>query len=863
VRKLVLVDGSAMIFRAYFAIPSGLARRDGLHTNATYGFAMTFRKLFAGKKPDFGAVVLDSSKKTFRAEKYAAYKATRAPVPDELREQIPWIDKVIDVYGFPRLRVDGFEADDVIATLATQAAALGHEVVVVSADKDFAQLVDDRIRMWDSIRDVTYDAELVRKKWGVTPAKFVDLQALVGDAIDNIPGVAGIGQKGAAQLLEAHGSLDGIYANLAALKPKQRELLETQRDAAYLSRDLARLDREVPLPIGLEALGIPPEDLAKQNELYRELQFFSLLTEDAKLDAETSGAMSYRTLETDEAIAEFLASLTETAAVFPLCEGERATFGELCGVAIARGPGDAVYLPGGRGLAAWLGDAARPKVAHDAKALWQLCRRQGIALAGVVGDTMLASFLVEPQKLIPHRLEQLTKEYLQRTLPPRKRLGDLRQAPLADVADHACRHADAIAGVWALVEERLRESGLAAHLAEHELPLAWVLGQMELDGVLVDAKELAVIGAELAERLRGLEQKIHGLAGREFNIGSTKQLAEVLFEELKLPVVKKTKTGYSTDQEVLEKLALKHEIAREIVEHRKVAKLINTYTDVLQAAVRPETGRIHASFQQTVSTTGRLICTDPDLQRTPIRTPEGRRIRQAFLAPPGHKLVSADWSQIELRLLAHVSGDPLLLESFRSGADVHRRTASEIFGCALDAVTEEQRGVGKTINFATIYGQGATALGQILGIPRKDAESYIEGYFRAYAGVRAWLDATIAGAHERGYVSTLIGRRRYIPELSSKNFMDRQTGERMAANTPIQGSAADLCKAAMLAIDRRLAGRQTRMLLQIHDELVFEAPDAEVEAVSALVKEVMENAWPLAVPLVVEVGVGQTWSEAH
>jgi DNA polymerase-1 len=495
----------------------------------------------------------------------------------------------------------------------------------------------------------------------------------------------------------------------------------------------------------------------------------------------------------------------------------------------------------------------------------------------VVGDTMLESFLVDPFKLIPHELGQIVKEYLQRTIPPAKRvLGAGQKIKLfseldaSELREWACQRVEAIAAAFVPLRERLDVEGHREYLETVELPLSWVLGQMELDGIAVDRSDLATMGSEFAERLAERETKIYEIAGREFNIASPKQLGEVLFDEMKLPLIKRTKTGYSTNAEVLERLAAKtelvgHEIAEHLLEHRKLAKLINTYTEVLQNAVNPATGRIHATFQQTVGVSGRLITTEPDLQRTPVKTPEGKRIRQAFVAAPGCKLISADWSQIELRLLAHVTGDPQLVDSFTRGLDVHRRTAGQLFDVEPEQVDAKQRAVGKLVNFATIYGQGATALGQILGVPRKQAQTYIDEYFAYYAGVRAWLDATIAQAHIDGYVETVLGRRRYIPELSSNNWQDRQYGERISANTPIQGSAADICKLAMLAIARDLeaAKLETKMLLQIHDELVFEAPEAEVEQVVAIARDRMEHAYPLEVPLVVDIGVGANWGEAH
>lgn len=887
-KKVVLVDGSALVFRAFFAIPSNLVTTKGVHTNAVFGFATMFRKMFTGRKPELGAVVFDSPVKTFREERFPQYKAQRPELPGELSEQLPWISTLVDTNRFTRLRVDGWEADDVIGTLTREAVEAGMEVVIVSSDKDFAQLIGEHVRMHDTLRDVVYDAELVFKKWGVRPEQMVDLLALMGDSVDGIPGVAGIGQKGAANLLAEHGSLDGILAALDAglLKGRVKTALEAGRASAILSRDLATIDTAVPLPVRIDALAIPAPDPEALNALYRELEFNSLITGAiaAAGPGGTAGVSAAReevAIPKDAAEASALVDALMAAggpiAVVPLVERPSAITGAWVGLALAREAGKGAYLPlampGVDAVARRvLEDPAVPKIAHDWKELWQIARRSGIAPRGVDMDTMLASYLVEPTKLIPHRLDQLAREFLQRALRPLKELVGSGQKeiavgaiPLADAAAFAVHLACAVREVADPLLAKLESMGLRDLLAIHEMPLAPVLGKMELDGIKVDPENLRRCGEEFAETLRGLEGKIHAAAGRAFNIGSTKQLSTVLFEELKLPVIKRNKTGYSTDSEVLERLAPKHEIAALIVEHRRIAKLINTYTDVLQAAVDPRDGRVHATFQQTAGASGRIIATDPDLQRTPIKTPEGKRIREAFVPEPGNALISADWSQIELRVLAHLSRDPLLVDSFTRGVDVHRRTAGQLFHVDPAEVTPLQRNVGKTINFATIYGQGATALGQILGIPRKEAAAYIDGYFAAYAGVRAWLDRTIAEANETGFVTTLLGRKRWIPELRSRNEMDRQTGERIAANTPIQGSAADLCKLAMRIIAARLEEERmkTRMLVQIHDELLFEAPDAEVEKASAIVREGMEHAHPLSVPLVVELGVGGSWAAAH
>lgn len=905
--RWVIVDGSWLVFRAFYAIPANLSTRDGTPTNAVFGFATMFRKLFAGKAPDRGAIVFDAPAQTFREAKFPDYKAQRPSMPDDLRVQLALIDRLVRTYGFPVIRVPGYEADDVVATLARMGAERGAEVVMVAGDKDLAQVVTDRVRMHDTMRDVIYDPELVRKKWGVPPTSIADYLALVGDTVDNIPGVPGIGAKGAAQLLADHGSLDGILANVESLKGKTKAALLEHREAVKLYRELATVDPHVPFAeiskslghetseVDLSLLAIATPESAPIEALHRELEFFSLLGTGEKAKAREAVDVAAE-LVTDDARAHAIATelgAGSTRHVYVLGSTVDApVFAKPIAVGIARDEGPVYVIglaPSGplagsvtpATLARLLGDAGELTF-HDAKSALEVLETLGEggraiatsleARGAVVFDTMLASFLIDPEKCIPHRLDQLAKEYAQRTVPELKTLVGSGQSEraLVDVeADAVVRYVaeltDVVRALRAVLAPRLESASQRAHYEGVELPLSHVLRRMEITGIGIDANDLEVLGVELRARKAEIEARIYSLAGREFNIGSTKQLADVLFEELKLPVIKKTKTGYSTDAEVLERLAPKHEIAREILSQRELAKLINTYTDVLRAAVRPETGRIHARFQQTTGVSGRLISTDPDLQRTPVRTPEGKRIRRAFVAPPGRTVLSADWSQIELRVLAHFSKDERLLEAFRENLDLHRRTAAILFEVSPEAVTKEQRGVGKTVNFATIYGQGATALGQILGIPRKDAQRYIEQYFEHYSGVRRWLDQTIEDAHRDGFVTTILGRRRIIAELASRNETDRATGERIAANTPIQGSAADLCKLAMLAIDRALptVAPSARLLLQVHDELVFDVLDAEVEAAMSTIRAAMEKPYPLDVPLVVEVGRGASWGEAH
>lgn len=890
--RVVLVDGSALIYRAFYALPPHLKTKDGIHTNAVFGFATMFTKMFAGKRPTFGAVVFDPPGRTVRDAMYAEYKAQRPPMPTELVAQLPLIDQLVRAYNFPLLRAPGLEADDVIATLTEASLEAGHEVVIVSSDKDFAQLVrssDARVRMHDPIRDVVYDAELVRKKWGVSPERMVDLQALVGDVSDNVPGVAGIGQKGAAQLLEEHGSLDAIFARLeaepAAFKGRVKTALEAGKESARMSRELVLLDRHAALPFALDSLAIAPPDPAALNALLKSLEFYSLLSHQDTTDARAAQVRAGRSavVVTSYATADAVTAALPTtlSAVVPLFEG-RALRGELAGLAICTELGrvDYVLATGEclRAAAVWLEDATRPKIVHDAKELLLVLHARGIALRGVAFDTRLASFLVDPSLLINehHDLHATVKEYLHRTLPALKDLtgGGKSQIAVtaldpAALAELGAEHVQAVRELEPILSPLLDACGQRRDFEDLELPLVPVLAQMEIAGIAVDLRELAVIGDELALRRAAVVARVHELAGRAFNLGSPKQLGEVLFDELELPVVKRTKSGYSTDADVLEKLASKHEIARELLLHRTLDKLVNTYTDVLQRAVDPKTGRVHARLQQTVGVTGRLISTDPDLQRTPVKTAEGKRIREAFVAMPLADgtptcIVDADWSQIELRLLAHLSGDPLLVEAYVNAYDVHVRTAAQIFAKPTAQISRAEREAGKTVNFATIYGQGATALGQMLGVSRKEASDYIAGYFAAYAGVKTWVDATVALADERGYAETILGRRRSVPELKSHSPMTRSFGERIAANTPVQGSAADLCKLAMLHLAKKLPGvsPRARMVLQVHDELLFEVPVAEAEAVAALVKHEMEHVLLLRVPLVAEVRIGRSWGAA-
>ncbi len=879
--RVVLVDGSALIFRAFFALPPHLTTKDGIHTNAVFGFAMMFKKLFAGKRPTFGAVIFDPPGKTTRDLKYPQYKAQRAPMPDDLIEQLALIDRVVKAYHFPHLRVPGLEADDVIGTLAQSALDAGHEVVIVSSDKDFAQLVNDKLWMHDTIKDVVYDRTLVKKKWGVFPEQIVDWLALVGDSSDNIPGVDGVGNKGAAQLLEEHGSLANMLANKDKLKPRYAKLLTEGEASAKLSYDLATIDRHARLPMTLADLAVPAPETSELNALFKSLEFYSLLTREQTAEARAEGAVGGDLLvcATPDDVKNALPSLEGTVAIAPMVDG-RYVLHPLVGLALSAKAGQVVYVPISptgddarlRALLPLLQDERHDKVLHDAKEMWVALRRRGVTLRGVSFDTRLASFLIDPNKLIAahHSLDAVTKEFLHRTLPTKKELTGSGKAEkkivdvdVTEVAKHAAELVHAIRDVHPLLVDILKDRGQTKIHDEVELPLSWVLARMELDGIGVDKGEMHKVGVELSGRLAQLEKEIHGHAGKEFNIGSPKQLGEILFDVLKLPVIKRTKSGYSTDADVLERLGPKHDICKVLLEYRRLDKLINTYTDVLQREVT-DAGRVHSCFQQTVGVTGRLISTEPDLQRTPTKTDDGKRIREAFIAAPDHLIVDADWSQIELRLLAHITNDPVLVDAFVTGADVHKRTAAQIFSKPVEEITKKEREAGKLVNFSTIYGQGAIALSQIIGVKKSEADLYIQKYFELYAGVRAWLDETVVLADEFGYAETLLGRKRIIPELKSRNQMDRDRGERVAQNTPIQGSAADICKLAMLHIAAELPkiAPRSRMVLQVHDELLFECPVDEAPGVAQLAKDKMEKVVQLRVPLIAEVGIGRSWGAA-
>jgi len=925
VSRLFLVDGYALIYRAFFAmLTRPLTTSRGENTSVAWGITNFLLRLAEKHRPDQVAWIHDAGS-SFRHETLPEYKATREKLDAELQQDfdqsLARVGELLKAFRVPLVAVEGYEADDVIATLATQAAARGEDVVIVSGDKDFYQLIGPHIALLNPGRGgpAAVEEHLVTEanaseRFGVPPERIVDFLALVGDASDNVPGVTGIGEKTAQKLIAEYGDLEGILAHAADVKAKRpRESLLAQGDRARLSRQLVTLHRDVPITLDEGTLKAQTPDFAVLLPILRELEFNSLvrtLADRTGAAAEPPGGApgaapaitarpadgQYEILTSPEAVAAAVAEARAAGSIGLelLASHHDPMRAELVGLAFAAADGRAWYAPFAHRaegemfadagaanlppvdapalapLAGLLGDPEVAKVAHDIKPDLLLLRRAGIPLRGIAFDTMIASFMIDPGRR-SHAMDAVVAEHFGLEL---KAWSDLvgrgrEERAIAAVAASAagpwaCAQADFTRRLRARLEPVLREHALAPLFERVELPLIGVLADMEWEGIAIDTELFAKLTTEFRAELAGLEQKIHDAAGTDFNIASTPQLRHVLFEKLQLPVIKKTKTGASTDADVLEELAaMGHEVPRLMLEYREVSKLLSTYLEALPQSVNPETGRIHTTFYQIGAATGRLSSTEPNLQNIPVRSTRGEAIRRGFVPRAGARFVVADYSQIELRLLAHLSGDEAFVAAFRKGGDIHRQTAAVIFGVEVEAVTADQRARAKTINFATIYGQGAHSLSRQLGISRDEAKTFIEEYFTRFAGVRGFLDECVSKAKEKGYAETIFGRRRYIPELKDKNFNIRAFGERTATNSPIQGSAADLIKIAMVRVrDALAAGHQARLVLQVHDELVVEAPEAEAEAVAALVKRHMEEAATLDVPLVADVGVGVDWVDA-
>jgi DNA polymerase-1 len=895
--RLFLIDGSALAYRSYFAfIRNPLINSKGENTSAVFGYTRTLLDLLSQEHPDYIAVAFDTPEPTFRHERFVDYKATRQKMPEELSAQLPRLKEVTDALGVTLIELPGFEADDVMGTLAKQAARDGLETYLVTADKDLMQLVSPHVKIY-SLRKVdnqqeVLDAAGVQQKFGVPPERVIDVLALMGDSSDNIPGVRGIGEKTAVKLIQDYGDLDTVLAKAAEIKPKGvAEKILANADMARLSQELATIHTDVPLPCSPRDLAPRPRDPKRLAALFQELEFGSLLKQvaaDAPADHQgyhliRSRAEFDRWLQTLQSLERFAID-TETTDLNPLNA-------ELVCLSFAWAPGEAYCVPlpfpddqrpGDTDyvlthLKPILEDPQILKCGQNIKYDMLVLSRYGIELQGVEFDTMVASYVVNPSGR-QHNLDALALEYLQiKKIPIIDLIGSgkgqrsMRDVPIEDVARYACEDADVTWRLRDLLEAKLRETETWELFQRVEIPLISVLKEMEQAGVCLDVPLLQQMSRDMDRQLLALTQQIHELAGEVFNINSTQQLGRILFDKLEIHKahgvkrVRKTKTGYSTDVAALEQFK-EHPLVGKILEYRQLAKLKSTYVDALPQLVHLRTGRVHTSFNQTVTATGRLSSSDPNLQNIPARTEQGREIRKAFIAGgDDRRLLSADYSQIELRILAHLSQDAALIESFRIGEDVHRRTASKIFGVPPEAVTPEQRARAKTINFGVIYGMGPTRLAREIEISLEEARQFIETYFATYPGVHRYLKDSLSRAKEQGFVTTLLGRRRYLAELFSDNQGVRAAAENMAINTPVQGSSADLIKLAMINIRRRLRqeGLKAQMLLQVHDELLFEVPVAELDAVKPLVVEEMEHAITLAVPIKVDVGVGRNWFEAH
>ncbi|HXE75366.1 MAG TPA: DNA polymerase I [Candidatus Xenobia bacterium] len=867
-KRLYLIDAMSYIFRAYHApTPLRFSSPQGVPTNAVFLFNNMLSKLLREHAPDFVAVVFESLGPTVRDELFKEYKAQRAPVPDDLKQQIPYIRRLCEALRLPMLQYERYEADDVIATLARRAAEAGIEAVIVTSDKDMLQLVKTRdgapIRVFSPTKEKFFDEDAVVDYFGVPPQKVVELVALLGDAIDNIPGAKGIGEKGARELITQYGTAEKAMAHAREVKHKRyREALEQQQEQIRMSRRLATLHDALPVPLELERLARREPDREKLVELYTELGFTSLLKEQLAATPGSAIETHYEEFKTPEELRAWLEAAREPVALWIETSGPAPLDLELSALAFSAhaGEGWLATLTGDR--KAWLEaarsffeDAQRPKTVHESKTAIHALEREGIALRGVEHETSLYSYLLMPTTP-KHGLEEVAARQLNRPL----------SGAVAEKADFVARLA-------APLRREIEAQELVQVYELIERPLVPVLAAMERAGVRVDPRALEELSHYCEKEIEKLTARIYELAGTEFNLNSPKQLSEVLFQKLQLPMPRKRGRGkvMSTAADVLEELATAHELPARVLEYRELSKLKSTYIDALPAAIHPRTGRLHTSFNQTGTATGRLSSSDPNLQNIPIRTELGNKIREAFVAEPGCALLAADYSQIELRVLAHLSEDPVLLDAFRRNEDIHARTAQEVLGVPPLAQTGEERRIAKMINFGIIYGLTGFGLGTRLGIDPKEAQSYIDAYFKRYAGVKKFRERLLEETRRTGQTRTLFGRLRPIPEIQSQNTVQRSLGERIALNSPLQGTAADIIKLAMIRVHARLRdeGLRTKMILQVHDDLLFEAPEDEVERAKGLVKEGMERielpdgrVFPFKVPLQVEMGVGENWAKA-
>ncbi|OMP67473.1 DNA polymerase I [Domibacillus epiphyticus] len=871
-KKLVLIDGNSIAYRAFFALPL-LSNSKGIHTNAVYGFAMMLNKIVKDEQPSHILVAFDAGKTTFRHETYKEYKGTRQKTPPELSEQFSYVRELLKAYGIPYYELENYEADDIIGTLSLEAENNGFQVKVYSGDKDLTQLATEKTTVCITRKGITdieeYTPEHVREKYGLTPDQIIDMKGLMGDSSDNIPGVPGIGEKTAVKLLKQFHSVEALLESIDDVSgAKLKEKLHDNKDMALLSKELATIMRNVPLDVTTDRLIYSGSNEDQLYDLFRELEFKTLIeglnrTEQVE---ETSDVLFNTITKPEPKHFECAESL--------YVEMIDVNYHKSPVAAIAvSGSGMTYFMTGETALASdafknWAEEKSIRKTVFDAKRTVIALRRHGIELAGIDFDVFLASYLINPSES-PDDFAGVAKLHGETGIASDEAVygkGAKRAIPVEeDFAKHVSAKAEALSRLDDTCRRELSENSQNELFDELELPLALILADMESEGVRVDMDRLEEMGAELKKRLEEMERTIHELAGTEFNINSPKQLGVILFEKLGLPPLKKTKTGYSTSAEVLEKLAPSHEIVRHILDYRQIGKLQSTYIEGLLKVADPETNKIHTRFNQALTQTGRLSSTEPNLQNIPIRLEEGRKIRQAFIPEKKDSVMfAADYSQIELRVLAHICGDEKLMEAFRQDMDIHTATAMEVFHVGQEDVTSNMRRQAKAVNFGIVYGISDYGLSQNLGITRKEAAEFIERYLNTYPGVKEYMDDIIREAKEKGYVTTLLNRRRYIPEITSRNFNLRSFGERTAMNTPIQGSAADIIKKAMIDVAERIEKESltSKLLLQVHDELIFDVPKEEIAAMERIVPEVMEHAFELDVPLKVDYSFGPTWYDA-
>lgn len=878
--NLYLIDGNSYIYRAFYAIKA-LSNSKGFPTNAIYGFTNMLLKIIKEKKPDGIVISFDSPAQTERHRIFEAYKAQRKETPGELVRQLPAIRQITSAFNIKIFELPGYEADDLLSTIAVTAVKNGATVFIVTGDKDMLQVVGNGVKIYDPVKDRVLDEAYVIEKFGVGPERVAEFMALTGDAADNIPGIKGIGEKTAKELLLSFNSLEELLDHPERIKAERlRNLVSENRDIARLSKRLVTIDTNVPIDVDIKEFSIKEPDWPALHSLFGEFEFTRLM----KLIPSVERHIEYEAIFSINRLAELLDSIKGIFAFDIEATGKDPQQDSIVGISISSAKARAWYIPLGHSylgapeqvdkeealklLTHFFEDANIAKVGHNLKYDIAMLRKEGINVSGTLYDTMLASYLINPNRQ-SHSLEETGFEYIayrkksfQEVLAKRKVFSEV---PIEEAAPYAAEDAALALELKNILFERLREEDMLKVYTGIEEPLLNVLVDVENAGIKVDVNKLSNMSKELSLELDAIERRIYFIAGEEFNVNSPKQISRVLFHTLGLKPGKKTKTGFSTDVGVLEELALSHELPGEILNYRSLSKLKSTYTDALPLMVNPETRRIHTSFNQTVTSTGRLSSSEPNLQNIPIRGEWGKRIRSVFIAENRHVIVSADYSNIELRVLAHLSGDQGLVDAFRSDTDIHTRTASELFGVSPERVSSEMRRVAKTVNFGVVYGMSPFGLSEALNISAVEAKKYIEEYFKRHPGVKTYIEQTLIAASEKGYVLTLFGRKRPVLELMNKNSNIRSSGERLAVNSPIQGTAADIIKIAMINIWKaiRKEGLETRLILQVHDELVFESPEVELENVIPLIQGKMESVTALAVPLKVNIGHGSNWAEAH